>query len=334
MAGVAAVACLFCTTLADEPPPAPPLPTCEKATLEAKPWPAYTTYSIRFKKGASAAEIVDFLCTAIRYCQRREGDNFFQLSYEMVETPRWGEEFVQFFKASQWYNPQKKMHCLEAPEVRRAYDARSSDSIKYCMLEAPEARRAYDAFVRGQLKARGVDLPPSVRVVIDDFLLVVDEMSLGEVRLLFNYRDGAGVGVVSHDALTQAIMKGDQEAVRRIIRSGTSPNRRAEYRMYEDRISLPPLAEVIWHYGGGFPDPEKTKVACGLIELLVDLGADPNINVLHGNTPLHMAAGVYHEGIVEFSFFGALMDCGADWNIKNDKGETPRDCVRENLLSP
>lgn len=312
MAAVAVAACLFCTTLADEPPAARPLPTCEKATLEAKPWPAYTTYSIRFKKSASAAEIVDFLCTAIRYCQRREGDNFFQLSYEMVETPRWGEEFVQFFKASQWYNPQKKMHCLEAPE----------------------ARRAYDAFVRGQLKARGVDLPPSVRVVIDDFLLVVDEMSLGEVRLLFNYRDGAGVGVVSHDALTQAIMKGDQEAVRRIIRSGTSPNRRAEYRMYEDRISLPPLAEVIWHYGGGFPDREKTKAACGLIELLVDLGADPNINVLHGNTPLHMAAGVYHEGIVEFSFFGALMDCGADWNIKNDKGETPRDCVRENLLSP
>ena len=47
-----------------------------------------------------------------------------------------------------------------------------------------------------------------------------------------------------------------------------------------------------------------------------------------------MAAGIYNEGIVEFSFFGALMDCGADWNIKNDKGETPRDCVRENLLSP
>ncbi|MDO4221703.1 MAG: hypothetical protein Q4C88_06265 [Akkermansia sp.] len=230
----------------------------------------------------------------------------------MAETPRWGEEFVQFFKASRWYNPQKKMHCLEAPE----------------------ARRAYDAFVRGQLKARGVDLPPSVRVVIDDFLLVVDEMPHGEVRLLFNYRDGAGVGVVSHDALTQAIMKGDKEAVRRIIQSGISPNRRTEYRMYESRISLPPLAEVIWHYGGSFPDPEKTKAACGLIELLVDLGADPNINVLHGNTPLHMAAGVYHEGIVEFSFFGALMDCGADWNIKNDKGETPRDCVRENLLSP
>lgn len=311
LAAVAAAACLLCNTLADEPP-APPLPTCEKATLEAKPWPAYTTYSIRFKKGASAAEIVDFLCTAIRYCQRREGDNFFQLSYEMVETPRWGEEFFQFFKASQWYNPREKMHCLEAPE----------------------ARQAYDAFVRGQLKARGVDLPPSVRVVIDDFLLVVDEKLLGEVRLLFNYRDGAGVGVVAHDALTQAIMKGDKEAVRRIIQSGTSPNRRTEYKMYESRISLPPLAEVIWHYGGGFPDWEKTKAACGLIELLVDLGADPNINVLYGNTPLHMAAGVYHEGIVEFSFFGALMDCGADWNIKNDQGETPRDCVRENLLSP
>lgn len=307
MAAVAVAACLFCHTLADEPPP---LPTCEKATLAAKQWPAYTTYSIRFKEGASAAEIVDFLCTAIQYCQRREGDNFFQLSYRMVETPRWGEEFFQFFKASRWYNPQEKMHCLEAPE----------------------ARQAYDAFVRGQLKARGVELPPSARVVIDDFLLVVDEKLLGGVRLLFNYRDGAGVGVVSHDALTQAIMKGDKEAVRRIIQSGTSPNRRAEYRMYEDRISLPPLAEVIWHYGGGFFDPEKTKAACGLIELLVDLGADPNINVLHGNTPLHMAAGIYHEGIVEFSLFGALMDCGADWNIKNDKGETPRDCVRDNLL--
>ena len=312
LAAVAAAACLLCNTLADEPPAAPPLPTCGKATLAAKQDRTCTTYSVRFKEGASAAEIVDFLCTAVRYCQRREGDNFFQLSYEMAETPRWGEEFVQFFKASRWYNPQEKMHCLEAPE----------------------ARQAYDAFVRGQLKARGVDLPPSVRVVIDDFLLVVDEKLLGYVRLLFNYQDGAGVGVVSHDALTQAIMKGDKEAVRRIIQSGTSPNRRAEYRMYESRISLPPLAEVIWHYGGGFPDPEKTKAACGLIELLVDLGADPNINVLHGNTPLHMAAGVYHEGIVEFSFFGALMDCGADWNIKNDKGETPRDCVRENLLSP
>lgn len=307
MAAVAAVACLLCHTLADEPPA---MPACGKATLAARQGPAYTTYSIRFKEGASAAEIVDFLCTAVRYCQRREGDNFFQLSYEMAETPRWGEEFYKFFKASRWYTPGEKMHTLEAPE----------------------ARRAYDAFVRGQLKARGVDLPPSVRVVIDDFLLVVDEKLLGGVRLLFNYRDGAGVGVVAHDALTHAIMKGDKEAVRRIIRSGTSPNRRAAYRMYESRISLPPLAEVIWHYGGGFPDPEKTKVACELIELLVDLGADPNINVLHGNTPLHMAAGIYNEGIVEFSFFGALMDCGADWNIKNDKGETPRDCVRENLL--
>lgn len=312
MAAVAAVACLFCTTLADEPPAAPPLPTCEKATLAAEQGKTYTTYSIRFKEGVSAAEIVDFLCTAIQYCQRREGDNFFQLSYRMVETPRWGEEFFQFFKASQWYNPREKMHCLEAPE----------------------ARQAYDAFVRGQLKARGVDLPPSVRVVIDDFLLEVDEKLLGDVRLLFNDRDGAGYGVVAHDALTQAIRKCDKEAVRRIIQSGTSPNRHAEYKMYESRISLPPLAEVIWLHGGGFPDREKTKAACGLIELLVDLGADPNINVQHGNTPLHMAAGIYNEGIVEFSFFGALMDCGADWNIQNDKGETPRDCVRENLLSP
>lgn len=177
-----------------------------------------------------------------------------------------------------------------------------------------------------------MDLPSSVLIVIDDFLFEVEGKLLGDVRLVFNYRDGAGVGVVSHDALTQAISKCDKEAVRRIIQGGTSPNRRVEYKMYEGRISLPPLAEVIWLHGGGFPDREKTKAACELIELLVELGADPNINVLRGSTPLHLAAGKYAEGIVEFSFFGALMDCGADWNIKNDDGEMPRDCVRGNLM--
>lgn len=60
---------------------------------------------------------------------------------------------------------------------------------------------AYDAFVRGKL--------------------------LGDVRLVFNYRDGAGAGVVSHDALTQAIRNLDKEAVKRIVAGGTSPNRRS-----------------------------------------------------------------------------------------------------------
>lgn len=312
IAGLAAVAYLPCSSLAAGEPQreAVELPAIGKATMAVKSWRSHLSYSIHFNADVSAEDAVDSLCAAIEHCRRKEGGSFFQLGYRLHEVPRWGEEFRKFFKASRWYAPQERMHAGEAPE----------------------ARQAYDAFVRAQLKAKGVDLPSSVLIVIDDFLFEVEGKLLGDVRLVFNYRDGAGVGVVSHDALTQAISKCDKEAVRRIIQGGTSPNRRVEYKMYESRISLPPLAEVIWHHGGGFPDREKTKAACELISLLVELGADPNINVLRGSTPLHMAAGKYAEGIVEFSFFGALMDCGVDWNIKNDDGETPRDCVRENLM--
>ena len=54
------------------------------------------------------------------------------------------------------------------------------------------------------------------------------------------------------------------------------------------------------------------------IEMLLELGANPNVRDVSGWTPLHMAVNVGSESIVQI-----LLEAGADRNTKDNVGTTP-----------
>ena len=58
-----------------------------------------------------------------------------------------------------------------------------------------------------------------------------------------------------------------------------------------------------------------------IARLLLEHGADPNLTDNEGNTPLHHACDC---GAPE-SLIAVLEAFGADWNVKNDYGERPKD---------
>jgi len=60
-------------------------------------------------------------------------------------------------------------------------------------------------------------------------------------------------------------------------------------------------------------------------ELLRDNGADPNVQCLFGNTPLHSAACYGDVEMVRF-----LVNLGADVNIRNNRGRSLLDCASMN----
>lgn len=61
------------------------------------------------------------------------------------------------------------------------------------------------------------------------------------------------------------------------------------------------------------------------MDILLENGADANIKVVDGKTPLYVAALNGHGRVVEI-----LLDHGADISIKDDWGSTPFSAATEN----
>lgn len=139
-------------------------------------------------------------------------------------------------------------------------------------------------------------------------------------------------GAVNPDDLSRAIYNGDVDGIQNLLFGGVSPNRTVRYRMYDHQIELSPIAEVIFNYSGHPPNPDfvrSEQKGCLLIALLIKHGANPNMRLTDGATPLHMTCGQFCEGIVSSKMFATLVEKGADRGARNADGETPIDLMME-----
>lgn len=125
------------------------------------------------------------------------------------------------------------------------------------------------------------------------------------------------------DELVQAVWRQDAEAVKRILEAGANPN-------------LP---------GHNCP----SAIACAgendetgeIIQLLVEAGADVNLQDTFGQTPLHWAVDVAIDGAVQanapdidWSVVAVLLSLEADPNIRDSSGRTAFDfatCYSEHV---
>ena len=141
-------------------------------------------------------------------------------------------------------------------------------------------------------------------------------------------------GAVNPDDLSHAIYNGDMDGIQNLLFGGVSPNRTVRYKVFDYQIELSPIAEVIFNYSGhpsNLDFVRSEQKGCLLIELLIKHGANPNMRLTAGATPLHMTCGQFCEGIVSFKMFATLVEKGADRGARNDKGETPIDIMMEEL---
>ena len=118
-------------------------------------------------------------------------------------------------------------------------------------------------------------------------------------------------------ALINAVESGDMEESERLLLKGANVDTRRNYK----NIPLPPiLAAKEWDNKG--PTPLIIAASYGeldIIELLLDYGADPNLQDNWGNTALMNNAQDVAEDTYITQF---LLDHGADPNIKNMVGDT------------
>ena len=105
-----------------------------------------------------------------------------------------------------------------------------------------------------------------------------------------------------------AVKKGDYEKAKTLIEDGAEVN-------LKDHAGWTPLHEAAAHYNTHVTD---------IMKLLVDNGADVNAKANNGATPLHDAVMFLPEECIKF-----LLTHGADGDIENDEGKTPRNLVPE-----
>ena len=143
---------------------------------------------------------------------------------------------------------------------------------------------------------------------------------------------------VNPDDLSRAIYNGDMDGIQNLLFGGVSPNRTVRYEIeildahQKYQLELSPIAEVIFNYSGNPSDPDfvrNEQKGCLLIELLIKHGANPNMRLTAGATPLHMTCGQFCEGIVSSKMFATLVEKGADRGARNADGETPIDLMME-----
>ena len=111
-------------------------------------------------------------------------------------------------------------------------------------------------------------------------------------------------------ALHQAVKKGDVSRVRSLLEAGADPNG-------VDNAGWAPLHDCLRDR------PQTTEI----VRLLVQHGANINVQAEDGNTPLHDATKNMGDAIIK-----CLLDLGADHSIANKNGQTAVDIAPQDRL--
>ncbi len=205
-----------------------------------------------------------------------------------------------------------------------------------CVYErAEEARLRVACYLHGQRSLNWANAPEHVHAAWTAVILrapgELDELLTAHPELL-QWRFFEGLtrsgAPFSQDILSLAIEEGAPRLVEVVLRHGVSPNRlqrRLGGGELATTLDLTPLAEVL-RASGGHPDAEAQT--CELLALLVKHGADVNLTLADGSTPLHLAAGRHREGIILPRAFLLLRALGAKDDVPNKSGETPLDLLR------
>ncbi|MDR1650917.1 MAG: hypothetical protein LBR87_03955 [Synergistaceae bacterium] len=156
-----------------------------------------------------------------------------------------------------------------------------------------------------------------------------------ERRANVNYIDQSGMTALSM-ALAAMDRESSETVAVKLLAAGADVN---------PPVSPWRWSPLMWAVGNAyFAELEAGEDRTGLIKLMLDAGADPNVKA-DGSTPLHAVAFIEREitagvpasslppryasrigpGIAEM-----LLDAGADRNAENDEGKTPLEVAIEN----
>ena len=92
-------------------------------------------------------------------------------------------------------------------------------------------------------------------------------------------------------------------------------------------LTLNPLHQAMCYYVGGPTGHEEKGVE--IVRYLISRGADVNARIPEdGRTPLHLAAGSL-DGIAAPLLYATLLEVGADDSIRDARGRTAADVMRE-----
>jgi ankyrin repeat protein len=147
-----------------------------------------------------------------------------------------------------------------------------------------------------------------------DLLSLIREGSAEQVKAFVSEARNVSDDALA-EGLTAAVKRGDDEIVRVLLEAGAAPNRLP-------KESWPALFSAIEH--------ERES----LIRLLVQGGADINIRLPSGYTPLHHAVDTDCDTALQmevsptFALTKLLLSLGADPRQKDEQGESPIDLAR------
>ena len=126
----------------------------------------------------------------------------------------------------------------------------------------------------------------------------------------------------------EALASGDTERIGAALDDGADINRACRTIHYEgSTLTLNPLHQAMCYYVGGPTGHEEKGVE--IVRYLISRGADVNARIPEdGRTPLHLAAGSL-DGIAAPLLYAALLEAGADASIRDNRGRTAADILRE-----
>ena len=125
----------------------------------------------------------------------------------------------------------------------------------------------------------------------------------------------------------EVLASGETECIGAVLDAGADINRACRAIHYEgSTMTLTPLHQAMCYYVGGPTGHEEKGVQ--VVCYLISRGADVNARIPEdGRTPLHLAAGI--DGIEAPLLYAALLEAGADASIRDNRGRTAADILRE-----